>query len=243
MPISNEISKLLALSKEDALILNILESEVLNIADISKQTKIPRTSLYYMLPKLQERELIKQIKVTKKLFWEKNSDEHILNSYTKVIESLSNNTPGITKTISKESSITFYQGNKQVINVLRELSHAPPRSRVYGIQPETSIIGAIENNHLHDLIDFNHQVKKSKLIFEGVIHESGTHSMVRSLTADDQKRLLESFSGRSADTVKLPEGFLNKTKAEIYLYNNKIALVNWYEEFGVVIDNKDVFNS
>ena len=67
--------------------------------------------------------------------------------------------------------------------------------------------------------------------------------MVQHLSPKDKKRLLASFSGRSADTAKLPEGFLNNTKAEIYLYDNKkIAIINWYENFAVTIENKDVFD-
>ncbi len=54
------------------------------------------------------------------------------------------------------------------------------------------------------------------------------------------KKLLDSFANRSADTAKLPENFLTDTKAEIYLYDDKIAFVNWYEEFAVIIENKDV---
>lgn len=242
MQITKETAEILNLSKEEVLILTILQDAPLRIADISTQTKIPRTSLYYMLPKLKGREFVKQIKIDKKVHWKRNSNQYILSSYKKVIEAFSDNTLEMTKTISKETQIIFYQGNKQVLNVLRELSNAPFKSRVYGIQPEASIVGAIENNPLQDLVNFNQKVKKAKLIFEGIIHESGTHSMVRSLSTEDQKKLLESFAGRSADTVKLPEGFLNKTKAEVYLYNNKIALVNWYEEFGVVIDNKDIFD-
>ena len=58
---------------------------------------------------------------------------------------------------------------------------------------------------------------------------------------ENRKKLLKSFADRSADTAKLPENFLKDTKAEIYFYGDKVAIINWYEEFGVIIQNKDVF--
>ncbi len=147
------------------------------------------------------------------------------------------------KRLSPSSKIYLYNGKNQAINVLRDVSNLPKYSRIYGIQPEASIIGAINKNNLDDIIIFNKKINQSRHIVEGVIHEKGTETMVQSLSPADKKKLLESFSGRSADTAKLPEGFLNNTKAEIYLYDNKkIALVNWYEDFAVIIENKDVFD-
>lgn len=242
MQIDSKIAKILGLHKDEVLILQKLTSEPLRIADISKETKIPRTSLYYMLPKLEDRKFITQIKIEKKVYWKKNSDEQILTSYKKIVESISTNTLGETKKVSKDTQITFYHGNDQVINILREVSSLPPHSRFYGIQPESSIIAAVNNNPLDSIIDFNHKVKKSKLIVEGIIHEKGTYSMLQKLSQEEQKRLLGSFSKRAADTAKLPEGYLNSTQAEIYLFKNKIALVNWVEEFAVIIENKDVYD-
>jgi hypothetical protein len=74
-----------------------------------------------------------------------------------------------------------------------------------------------------------------------VIHEKGTSEMLKSLSEENKRKLLESFGGRSADTVKLPSNYLENTKAEMYMYQGKLAIMNWKEEFAVVIKNKDVF--
>ena len=126
--------------------------------------------------------------------------------------------------------------------MLREISDLPLKSRFYGIQPEASIIQAVTRNDIKEIIRFNRKINSKKLIVEGIIHEKGTDSMIKVLPTRIGIELLKSFSNRSADTVKLPDNYLNKTKSEIYLYNNKIAIVNWSEEFAVIIQNKDVFD-
>lgn len=242
MQITQDMAQILNLSKEEVLILNLINETPLRIAEISKQTKIPRTSLYYMLPRLKNRKFIIEKRVNKKVHYQKNSPQDIINSYKKIFETLSNTHIGSSTQISKDTEITFYNGNDQVINVLREIAALPFQNRFYAIQPEASIVAAINNNPLESILDFNYKVKKSRLIVEGIIHEKGTYSMVQNLSPQDQKILLESFSKRTADTAKLPEGYLNSTQSEIYLFKNKIALVNWAEEFAVIIQNQDVFD-
>ena len=99
----------------------------------------------------------------------------------------------------------------------------------------------MERNPLEKLIDFNNKVKSKNIIAEGIIHEKGTDTMTKTLSKEEKKIFLKSFSDRSADTAKLPDNFLEHTKAEMYLYEGKVAIVNWYEEFCVIIKNEDVF--
>jgi len=242
MVIDSETAKILGLHKEEVLILQKLEDEPLRIADISTYTKIPRTSLYYMLPKLEDRKFITQTKSGKKIFWKKNSDEHILNSYKKIIETFSNNTIGITKTISKESQITILVGTPNLESVFFDMLKLPPKSRVYAIQPGISLLGVIQKMPLEHAVLFNRKIKQKQIIVEGIVHEKSLDDIERIINKEDAKMLFESFGGRSADTSKLPEDFLNTTKAEAYLYDGKVALMNWHEEFGVVIKNRHIYN-
>jgi hypothetical protein len=242
MIIDSEIAKILGLDKEEILILQKIGTEPLRIADISKETRIPRTSLYYMLPKLKDRKFITQIKINGKVYWKKNSDEHILSSYKGIIESLSNNTIGTTKTISKESQITIHIGASNLETVFFDMLKLSPKNRVYAIQPGISLLEVIKKMPIEHAILFNKEIKRKQIIVEGIVHERSLDAIEKVLSKEDSKKLFESFGGRAADTSKLPEDFLDTTKAEIYLYDGKVALMNWYEEFGVVIKNKHIYN-
>jgi hypothetical protein len=50
--------------------------------------------------------------------------------------------------------------------------------------------------------------------------------MAQTLSKEEKIKLLDSFNDRSADTTKLPEKILEKTKAEIYLYEDKVRSLN-----------------
>ena len=246
MKLTKETIDILGLSSYEVVVLKVLKDKDYSVQDLSIETSIPRTSLYYALPYLVRRGFIESYRKNKKTLWRSTFESRMAEftesklSMNKDNDSEKNN---FTNKISKYSELHFYNGKNQAINVLRNISELPAHSRFYGIQPEASIVGAIEKNNLNDIIEFNKKVKESKLIVEGIIHEKGTDSMTQPLSAIEKKKLLDSFSGRSADTSKLPEGFLNNTKAEIYLYgNNKVSIVNWYEEFAVTIENKDVYD-
>lgn len=249
MKLTKDLIKILGLTDYEVVILKALKEKEFIIQDLAMQTDIPRTSLYYTLPHLVDRGFIESYRRNKKTYWRNIYNETIddfferykLNENEKETSNASED--NLIKRISPKTKVYFYNGKNQAVNVLRDVEKLPPHSRFYGIQPEASIVGAITENRLEDIIEFNKKVKSSKLIVEGIIHEKGTESMVQSLSAANKKRLLDSFSGRTADTSKLPEGFLNNIKAEIYFYDDKkIAIVNWYEDFAIIIENKDVFD-
>ena len=257
MKLTKEMIKILGLTDYEVIILKALKEKDFLIQDLSTHTAIPRTSLYYALPHLVDRGFIESFKRNRKTLWRNAFDSQIEGLFKNQQMDQGNengiddtsqrnkNTGGdnFIKRISNSSKISFYHGKNQTINALMDISTIPQHSRFYGIQPEASVVGAINKGGIDKIIEFNNKVKDSKLIVEGIIHERGTDSMIQSLSPKDEKRLLASFSSRSADTAKLPEGFLNNTKAEIYLYDNKkVAIINWYEDFAVTIENKDVFD-
>ncbi|MEI6553399.1 MAG: helix-turn-helix domain-containing protein [bacterium] len=248
MKLSKEMVQILGLSTYEVTMLKTLKEKDYCIQDLALETNIPRTSIYYALPHLVDRGFIESYRRNKKTFWRNVYDSKIKNLVENqpldvLGENEKSNNGNFVKRISDSSKVYLYSGKNQAVNVLVDISNLPKYSRFYGIQPEASIVGAISENKLDDILGFNKKVNDSKLIVEGIIHEKGTDTMVQNLSPKDKKRLLASFAGRSADTARLPEGFLNDTKAEIYLYDNKkVAIVNWYENFAVTIENKDVFN-
>lgn len=242
MIIDVQIAKILGLHKDEVTIIQTLGTDSLRIADISKGSRIPRTSLYYMLPKLMERKLVKQIKIDKKVYWKKNSDEDILNSYKKIIESLSNNTVGITKKISKESELTIHIGIPSLESIFFDILNLTPKSRVYAIQPGISLLEVVKKMPFKNAVMFNKKIKQKQIIVEGIVHEKSLDDIEKILNKNDARILFESFGGRAADTSKLPEDFLSTTKSEIYLFDGKVAITNWHEEFGVTIKDKHIYN-
>lgn len=241
MNIDSQTAKILGLDKDEALILQKLHTKPFKIAEISKETNIARTSLYYMLPRLESRGFIRQVKQGKKLLWEK--DRNIKDTYEKALGSLVNaEEQNISlNTFSNETKVSVLKKEK-MLQIFEDIANLPSRTRIYGIQPDTSFLQAIEYISFEDLLRINTIIKQKSIIVEGIIHERSIDSMENLFSKNDLKRFLESFGGRSADTVTLPPNYLEKTISEVYLYNNTVALINWKNEFAIKIQNKDIYD-
>jgi len=242
MKIDSATAKIIGLEETELKILSAIEKDKLTIADISLVTKIPRTSLYYILPKLLERKFVSNTKLKKKTYWHKNSDAEIKNVLQNALDKLTNQTQGnFVKTISKEAEITFFHGAENMANFWEILANSPKNIRVYGIQPGPSILELIPKSNIGAIVKFNQLVKKNKYIMEGVVHENYIDAMGKIMKPTEYKELLKSFGGRATDYAKLPDQYMSDICSEIYLFDNKIGLLNWREEFAVVIGNEDVY--
>ncbi len=201
-------------------------STPMTIDDLSKQTKIPRTSLYYSLPYLAERGFIVKQKLNKKILWSAVHIDQYYTTYASILPSKLSKVAVKIKTLS---------GVSDMVSIFYDIAKLPRLSRVYAIQPNESLSWAVKKVPDKDLIYVNKQIKERRLIIDGLVHED-------SLKVIDSIELLESIHGRSADTAKIFNQLLQNTCAEIYLYDSKSAIMNWKEEFAVVIDDKDVFD-
>jgi predicted transcriptional regulator len=243
MKIDTESARILGLDKYEQVILNTLTEEKTLLADISKLTEIPRTSLYYTLPRLLDRGFIEKRKIGTKIYWWKRPNQEIKQQVQKALNKIFNqSSESFTKNISNQSDITFYYGAENVAKVFEEMVKIPKNSRWYGIQPGPSILDLIPKVPTYKTVTFNKKVKEKKLIVEGIVHEGYIEEMKNIMKPDDYKALLESFGGRSADYAKLPPDYMSNISSEIYLFDDRVALVNWKEEFAVIIHNEDVFN-
>lgn len=247
MKISKETALILGLSEAELSIIDSLESKDskernASIVNISKETGIPRTSLYYMLPKLERRGFIEVKRNNKKIFWRKSSDEDFKNKYVRTIESVIEKKISPASPTADDHSIQVLRGTDQLLTVFDEIAGLHNRSRAYGIQPDASLIQVVKNVPTAKAIKFCDDIKEKGIIIEGIVHEKSVDSIKNTVTDKRTAReLLKSFGGRSADTVKMPENFLSNTKAESYLYDNKVSLLNWEKGLAVIIKDKDIY--
>lgn len=195
------------------------------INEISKLTKIPRTSLYHSLTYLKQRGLILKKKVNKKIFW------HCLDlkSYSSLFHTILDRNSGMTSNTVKVSI-----GSAEMIGILYELTELPRLTRIYGIQPQESLLWAVKKVPNKDLTEINRAIKKRGIIVEGVVHENSV-KVIKDLD------LLSSMKDRSEDMAKISNMILLNTAAEIYCFPSKCIIFNWKDEFAVTIEDVNVY--
>ena len=248
MKISKENAEILGLSKAELSIIDSLEArdsknKDLSIINIAKVTGIPRTSLYYMLPKLEKRGFIEMKRNNKKIFWRKSRDEDFQRKYLRTLRDVTEKELNQFSPIQDDNRIQVLRGTNQLLTVFDELINLPNKSRFYTIQPDASFSQVIKKIPVSEALKVGNRIKSKEIIVESILHEKSVDSIKNNLSDKKSlKDLLASLGGRSADTVKMPEGFLSNTKAEAYLYGDKISLLNWDKEIAVVIKDKDIFH-
>lgn len=248
MKISKETAEILGLSKAELSIIDSLESKDqsernMSIVNISKETNIPRTSLYYMLPKLERRGFIEMKRNNKRVYWRKSTDEYFEGKYIRTIESVIEKKINPISPTADNQGIRVLRGTDQLLTVFNEIAGLHTKSRAYGIQPDASLVQVVKNVPTAKAIKFCDDVKEKGIIIEAIVHEKSVDSIKNTLTDKrTAQELLKSFGGRSADTVKMPDNFLSNTKAESYLYDNKVSLLNWEKGIAVIIEDNDIFH-
>lgn len=247
MKISKENAEILGLSSAELSIIESLESrdskhKDLSIINISKETGIPRTSLYYMLPKLERRGFIEMKRNNKKVFWRKSKDVDFQKKFLRTIEDITEKKITHHSPTSDNNRIKVLYGADQLSTVFDEINDLPSRTRVFAIQPDLSILDVIKKLPISKSIAVCDGIKNKHLIMDGIVHEKSIDSIKGSLSDKRvAKELLRSFGGRSADMAKMPDNFLPTTHAETYLYEDKVTLLNWDKEIAVIIKDKDIF--
>ncbi len=215
-------------------VLNDVEHKILHIltsplflSEIQRKTTVPRTTTEYNLRKLESKKFIKRTISGKRLLYSKTDKamKHLENMNYPILE-----LPGI----------TIYQGIEAVQNVWKDILQNPKESRLIGIQPGKSFNEAVRKVPRREVEEVSLEITNRHFIVDAVTHVDLVHSIFKTFKVD-AKPVAKAFTKRLEDMAKVPNNFLDE-KAEFFLINNDIFIIDWYKEFAVKITNKNIVN-
>ncbi len=211
-------SKILGLTKAEQSIMDATGFGSINVSDIARHTGIPRTSLLYMLKKLERRSLVHKTRNGANILWASNAPAAIGEL--------------------RNSKFTIYEGTTALWSIFDKITALPKNARLQGIQPDRSILNVVRKIPLDKLLRLNASIKKKAIITEAVVHEQSVNSITKALGTSGAKELFKSFVGRLEDYAKMPDEFAN-VESEIYIFNSSAYILNWNKEIGIGIHDKD----
>lgn len=214
-----DTTRVLGLNSKEETILKVVMSSPMSVSDIARHSKIPRTSLLYMLKKLCHRGLVAREKRGKRILWKSNSFV-------------------ASKKISNQD-IVIYQGVRSIFQIFEKWTSLPKNTRIAGIQPDKSLRQSLRKNNMADFVRVNESVKRNKIIFEGIVHEKSTASIISEMGKDKARKVFDSFVGRLEDYIKIPNEFAD-VESEIYLFKGATYIINWDKEIAIGIHDKDM---
>ncbi len=219
---------------KDTKVLSYIENQILSIlttpsllSEIQHLAALPRSTTEYNLRKLELKRLVKkQLKGKRTLYVKTNHVSQPIDTLPYPVLTL----PGI----------TIYKGKEAIENVWREIIEKAPESRLIGIQPRKSFDEAIRKSPKNIVQSISQGIGDKRFIVDAIVHENLAHSLFKQYN-QEAKVVAKAFTGRLEDMVKVPNDFLDE-KAEFFLIDNQIFIMDWYKEFAIKISNKNIFN-
>lgn len=231
----------LILTPQEEQILDELAGERISAAELTRRLSLPRATVDYTLRKLKQRGFVKTITNGKRNLWTRESHEVCHSALTKALGSLFTTSkassrasiPGVTKQL---------QGVDELWAVYEQVASPAcnPSKQVQAIQSNISSRAVADrltqSNRINELQNnVNHRMVTNKIKVDNVVAENYYSSHVARLG----RSFLQGFEGRISATSMMPEEFLQE-ETELWIFNNKVYLLNWIDEYGLLIDNPAV---
>lgn len=239
--------RLLGFTLHEEKIWAVLQNGPKNVSSLAVLTKFPRTTLYTAITSLKKRGLTtihKKGKSTiispiakptiKSLIGKCESDLNFhqnSNRETDLVESVTN---------QNDSGFRTIHGELAMFKVWQALADTNAK-RFYSIQSTKSLINLIKRFTSEDFIPINNIIKKRRIVADVVLREDNlpTYLSYYKDKPDIQKSTIESFIGRMADATLVKNDYLN-SNAELIMMGNSAFLMNWKDEIGIEIKNRDM---
>lgn len=237
--IDEKIISLLGLTRREVRVFSYLrENPSSQISSIASDTKIPRMTIYLTLESLKKRTLVDYSRKGKRRFWYSVEFSKLGSEIMGSVYSL---------TESKEirvdianSGFAIHQGIKGMYKVWQELNKLSPNSRVLGIQPTNTMKYALNTlNWQEKIAPLQENIIKKPIIIDGVLAEDYYKFLMAhySNNKDLQKKVMESFLGRSTSITFIDSQYFKDAESELLILSDVAFLSDWKNLISIEIRN------
>jgi sugar-specific transcriptional regulator TrmB len=230
--LAKELEKLNLNTKEARLYLALLELGEANIQRITTKAKLKRTTVYDVLDSLKEKGLVNTTKIKKRTYYYAENPKKIetileekMNTLQKVMPELLS----ITNLIDKKPKIKFFEGQEGIKNVYRDT-----------LKYKDSKMMAWASNEA--ITDFDIDWLWDVYVIERVKNKIWQRSIVPNIKEMRHVQKYDQEHLRKIKLVDLEEGLFFEVEINLYS-NNKIGIMSFKEEFGLIIESTKIYNT
>lgn len=238
-----QFTKLLGITKHELQVLRCTEFEKKSITEISKTTKIPRTTLYTAIDSLTARGLVQKNNIGNKTIISV-TDRTKINSLLFTESTRGNSDIEIEELNDfKKPNFEVVYGVASLIGIYEKISNSK-NERVFAIQPTLSMQSAVSAISPEKLVSINKAIKKNKVIFESIIHQDYMKQYVAQYLSEQNYTkitddIISSLRERMSDLSFIDKTYLN-VNTELLFTKNELYLINWKDASCVEIRNKEM---
>lgn len=243
MQINDKIVKILDLTDLEKSIFEYCD-EARSIQNISSGTGYSRTGIKYSLESLVKKGFVQKIKYKKRYLFVSISKQELSRKIQDIADELlfsGGNLKGTRIRISKRDEFIIHVGAEEILPAYGRIASMNKNERIRAIQHHRSWLQLTDKITTEQLLEFNNNVIKNKIILDGMLNESAYKSYQQEIMKDPEKhrKNVESLKGRIADYTVFPDEYFNYD-AEIWIFKNTALVIGWKEEVAIEITNKNI---
>ncbi len=217
-----------------------------SIQELHKITSISRSGIVYALEKLEKRDLVQKVNYGKRFLYlaiPKDKLASKLYLTADILNSTGKNKKSVKVRATIQSDFAIHVGMEELVVAHERIVSLHKNQRLYAIQPNKSWQTLQRKMSKDQFVRFNEILRSNGLIIEAILADNA-YALYKSYVQDDPEKLKEmasSLGNRMADYTLVGSGYFNHG-AELWIYENNVFIINWEDEVGIEITNKDVTN-
>src|SRR3989339_298013 len=220
--------------KESDVLLALLSVQKITVAELARQTNIPRTTIYTALQKLMKKKLILRVKVGKRELWEAVNPQRILKMKQEQVLQLKTILPDLEQLIrsipaTEKSTVVQYKGTQGLQKVYDMILEVGKGERVYTFEGGRSSEKKMTILPQEYSRFWQDAVKRKKIILESVVSEK-----ILTVIHNASPEMLKAAQGRASITYILPDEVMN-FYSDIVVFGQCVAIITPKDRVAVVI--------
>ncbi|XLQ20662.1 MAG: TrmB family transcriptional regulator [Candidatus Moraniibacteriota bacterium] len=223
--------KIFGLTEYESLVyMALLETGEANIAQLTKKSGVNRSTVYLAIESLKKKGLISSVKKRKTLFYAEDPRKMIdnLERQKEKLEKVMPSFLAIFALLDKKPDIRFFEGEEGIKEIYKDI-----------LKTSNQEMLAWYSNDYKEFFDksfffdfFIPERKKNKIWLRAIYPEN------------ESMRNLASNNVESLRQTRFIKNDKFNIECEICLYeNNKIGIVSYKDEFGIIIASQSIFNT
>lgn len=214
MGVSKEEARVLGLTKNEQVLLRVLEDGPFRISQLTQLSGLPRMTVYSVLSALMKRGFV--IKARFGRYW-----RYTLGA----IPSIASRLPH-----ANEAAIN---GVLSIAGLYEKMFRVHAEERVQVIQGAQSWKRVVANVSLQLLNALNASIKQNRIILEAIVSAS-----IVDLSAAQKASWKRNMEGRTTGVTLVPDEVLD-SRIEVWIFSDTVLLTDWSKELCHVLDGAD----
>ncbi|MFA5029850.1 MAG: helix-turn-helix domain-containing protein [Patescibacteria group bacterium] len=229
--------RILGLNKKEFEIVQALkECGPLRPIDLAKTSLVKRTTVNFLLQRLQKRGLVQRIRVRGHYEWLMREEEEIRKLMKGLYLYLGSDDGRETIQLPSEIGVEVIKGKKNIMAAYEKVLTAGYNSRVLAIQGNRSVAASV-NLEKSYLSSIQSEFKKYRIIIEGIIGEDSL-GYLENLPADQ----LEIYTDRMVVCYVVNNAVVD-FDMDIIIFKKTVMMINFEKNLVLVVRNENIYEA